>query len=160
MAERKKGMLDKKIKVQDSISSEIIGSRPDVTYLPEDYWNSGRKAQIWIFPNEEGLNPLYTQADFPWEERINKWFLMVSSHEGKAPVKLYQDVEIYALYLEKGKKVSFPIKGTKNSFYLAVLEGNGKINGIPVNEKEDAYGDESFELEAEHNDMHVLLFIV
>lgn len=119
-----------------------------------------RLIQIWIMPNEYGLNPIYDQKRFHWQDRVNRWFLMVSSKEEKAPVRLYQDVDIYSLYLEKGNRIEFPMKSAKRSFYLTVLEGDGRINGKYIRARQDVYGAESFELEPDHEDLHVLLFIV
>jgi hypothetical protein len=164
-------MVDGKLTHKDNITEEERTiERGDIQYMSagqgivHSEYNKGqtpvRLLQIWIIPNEYGLNPIYAEQKFHWEDRVNKWMLMVSPEDGMAPVKLFQDVEIYALYLEKGNKISFPMKNHNKSFYLTVIEGDGRINGEYIRTHQDAYGTQSFELEPVHENLHVLLFIL
>lgn len=90
--------------------------------------NTARLLQIWIYPNEKDMKPNYGDYRFKWEERENKWLHLVSKFDGKAPVRINQDVNIYATNLEKGKEISFEIAEGRQA-YLVNIEGLAKING-------------------------------
>jgi redox-sensitive bicupin YhaK (pirin superfamily) len=90
--------------------------------------NTARLLQIWIYPIEKGLKPNYGDYRFKWEERENKWLHLVSKIDGKAPVRINQDVNIYATNLEKGKEISFEVAEGRQA-YLVNIEGLATING-------------------------------
>lgn len=90
-----------------------------------------RFLQIWILPDRRGYTPNYGDFRFDWDERKNNWLPIVSSKEGNAPIKINQDVNIYALELEKGKEISFPVKEGRQA-YLVQIEGSSFINQIDL----------------------------
>lgn len=93
--------------------------------------NTLRFLQIWIFPNEKGLTPNYGDYRFQWEDRKNKWLQIVSSTEGNAPIKIYQDANIYVLELEKDKEIDFKVREGRQA-YLVQIEGSSEINKIEL----------------------------
>lgn len=114
-----------------------------------------RLAQIWIIPDRNGYEPKYGQIDFKWEDRINK-FLLIASGEKKAPIKINQSVNIYALYLEKNKKIKFsPQKGY--GYYIAFFQGKTEISDLVAEKYEAIMGDESIEIHS-LEDTHMLIF--
>jgi quercetin 2,3-dioxygenase len=90
-----------------------------------------RLLQIWIFPNKSGLQPNYGDFRFNWEDRKNNWLHMVSGLNGIAPIKIYQDANIYSLELEQGKELNFPVKEGRQA-YLVQIEGTSAINEIEL----------------------------
>lgn len=90
-----------------------------------------RFLQIWIFPDKQGYKPNYGDYRFNWDDRHNKWLHMVSIKNGNAPIKINQDMNIYSLELEKGKKIGFPVKEGRQA-YLVQIEGNSIINNIEL----------------------------
>lgn len=90
-----------------------------------------RLLQIWIFPNKSGLQPNYGDYRFNWEDRKNNWLHLVSGLNGNAPIKIYQDANIYSLELEQGNELDFPVKEGRQA-YLVQIEGTSAINEIEL----------------------------
>jgi len=70
-----------------------------------------RFLQIWIFPDRKDHTPSYGDFRFTWEDRINTLLPLVSPMEGSAPVKIHQDVHLYASYLEAER--AFVLRGAR-----------------------------------------------
>ncbi len=94
-----------------------------------------RLLQIWIFPDKKGYTPSYGDHQFNWDDRKNKWLHMVSSIKGDAPIKINQDANIFALELEQGNKISFPIKDGRQG-YLVQIEGTSNINDLQLTDRD------------------------
>lgn len=94
-----------------------------------------RLLQIWIFPDEIGHTPNYGDQPFQFEDRHNQWLHVVSNMEGHAPIQIHQDANIYALELDKGKEISFPVKQGRQA-YLVQIEGNSTINSIQLDSRD------------------------
>ncbi|MDU5082927.1 hypothetical protein CIW83_17850 [Tissierella sp. P1] len=97
--------------------------------------NTSRFLQIWIIPNEKGLTPNYGDYRFQWEDRRNKWLQIVSSTEGNAPIKIYQDANIHVLELEKNKEIDFKVREGRQA-YLVQIEGISEINEIELKDRD------------------------
>jgi quercetin 2,3-dioxygenase len=94
-----------------------------------------RLLQIWIFPDKAGYNPVYGDHRFQWEERQDTWLHMVSGKNGKAPIKINQDANLYSLELSKGKQIDFTVNKGRQA-YLVQIEGNSTINEIVLNDRD------------------------
>lgn len=81
--------------------------------------------QIWIMPNKRGVDPDWKSHTFPKEPAKTKLSLLVSG-DGKAPLSIHQDANIYAGRLEKGTIIDHPVF---HQVYLLVSEGDLEING-------------------------------
>lgn len=86
--------------------------------------------QIWIIPEQQGLNPNYGEIHFPWENRVDKLLHMVSHINGSAPIKIHQDVNIYSTFTDK--EFSFEVKKGRQA-YLIFVEGEGKVEDSHLN---------------------------
>ena len=93
-----------------------------------------RLLQIWIFPPKAGLPRLYGSKKFKENERRNRLLNIVSSQNGNADIKIYQDVNIYVS--ESDKDLEFKIKENRQ-IYFVQIEGSSKIND-EILEKGDA----------------------
>ena len=92
--------------------------------------------QIWIFPNEEGLEPSYDQKQFDPEDWDGKLFKLATGFKGdNAPVKLNADAAIYRANLNEGQTIDFSNKNEKD---ILIYLRNGKlsVNGTEAG-KED-----------------------
>jgi redox-sensitive bicupin YhaK (pirin superfamily) len=117
---------------------------------------TARLLQIWILPNEKGLKPNYGDYRFKWEERENKWLHLVSEIEGEAPVKINQDVNIYAVNLDMGNEISFEVAEGRQA-YLVNIEGLASVNGEQLVTRDALEAvEESLNIRAEEN-VHVLV---
>lgn len=94
-----------------------------------------RFIQIWILPDQTGHTPSYGDFKFEWKLRKNKWFHIVSSKEGNAPIKINQDVNFYLLELDQDQQISFPIRENRQG-YLVQIEGISTINEINLNTRD------------------------
>lgn len=116
-----------------------------------------RLLQIWILPDEDGYKPNYGQNNYNWSERENKWLHLVSKIDGNAPIKIHQDVNLYALYLYKDNIETMNLANGRQA-YLVQIEGNSTINEVMLNEK-DALEiiEENIKIKAKENSHFLLI---
>lgn len=134
-------VVDGELTHGDSIGNKSTITRGHVQYMSagtgvyHSERNFGDKTlrflQIWIIPDKKGYTPSYGDYRFNWEERHNQWLHMVSSKEGPAPVKINQDVNIYALELEQDKEIIFAVAEGRQA-YLVQVEGVSNVNNIEL----------------------------
>ena len=91
-----------------------------------------RLLQIWIIPPKAGLPRLYGSKRYEEKDRINKFLNIVSSQEGNADIKIYQDINIYVSELEIDKSLEFEIKENRQVYFVQI-EGSSNINEITLN---------------------------
>ena len=91
-----------------------------------------RLLQIWIIPPKAGLPRLYGSKRYEGKDRINKFLNIVSSQNGNADIKIYQDVNIYVSELEINKSLEFEIKEDRQVYFVQI-EGSSNINEITLN---------------------------
>lgn len=91
-----------------------------------------RLLQIWIIPPFAGLSRLYGSKRFEEIDRKNTLLNIVSSQEGTADIKIYQDVNIYVSELEINKSLEFEIKEDRQVYFVQI-EGSSNINEITLN---------------------------
>ncbi|QKF80750.1 pirin family protein [Halarcobacter ebronensis] len=136
-------IIDGEITHKDSMGNEEVLKRGEVQYLSagsgifHSEFNQHdskilRLLQIWILPPKKSLPKLYGSYKFKKEQREDKFLNIVSSQEGEAPIKLYQDVNIYVSELKKEKKLTFDILKNRQ-IYFVQIEGSSNINGEILN---------------------------
>ena len=91
-----------------------------------------RLLQIWIIPPKSGLPRLYGSKRYEEKDRINKFLNIVSSTNGNADIKIYQDINIYVSELEIDKSLEFEIKENRQVYFVQI-EGNSQIDDIILN---------------------------
>jgi redox-sensitive bicupin YhaK (pirin superfamily) len=94
-----------------------------------------RFMQIWIFPDQRGYTPNYGDYRFALEERFDKWLPIATGYNNKennAPIKVHQDINVYATILSAGKNIDFKV-GRSRQAYLVCLEGGADIGDIHLN---------------------------
>ena len=96
-----------------------------------------RFLQIWILPDQNGYQPNYGDHPFRWEDREDRWLRIVSGEEGRAAVKIHQDMEISVLFLGKGQEMSYSLAEGRQA-YLIQIEGSGTVNGHVISQKDAA----------------------
>ncbi|UTJ06678.1 pirin family protein [Arcobacter roscoffensis] len=148
-------IVDGEITHKDSMGNQETLKKGEVQYLSagDGIFHSEynlhetkdlRLLQIWVYPPKRGLPRLYGSYRFTQEERKNKLLNIVSSQEGNAKIKIYQDVQFYVSELEKDKSIEFDIKKNRQ-VYFVLIEGSALINSIELN-----YGD-AMEITKESN---------
>jgi redox-sensitive bicupin YhaK (pirin superfamily) len=103
------------------VHSEFNGSREEPVHL----------LQIWIVPEERGIEPSYEQKSFPLEERKGRLRLLASRDGREGTVTIHQDASIYGTVLGAGQRVSFDLKPSRNA-WVHVARGAVTLNGTPL----------------------------
>lgn len=87
--------------------------------------------QIWIVPNQAGVEPRYDQKKFEYQNTRNEWVQLVSplAEKEEAGLKIHQDAYINAILLEANKTEIYHFKNSNNGLYLLVVEGEVEIAG-------------------------------
>jgi redox-sensitive bicupin YhaK (pirin superfamily) len=93
--------------------------------------------QIWILPKEKDLEPSYEQKYFPSEEKEGKLCLIASPDGRQGSVTIHQDVDLYAVLLRAGEKISHLLaEGHKG--WIQVARGSIELNGSSLGQGDGA----------------------
>jgi len=84
--------------------------------------------QIWILPDQQGLEPSYEQRNFPASEKQSKLRLIAAKDGREGAVTIHQDVDLYASVLAAGDRVSHTFKPNRSA-WLQVAQGTAVLNG-------------------------------
>jgi quercetin 2,3-dioxygenase len=93
--------------------------------------------QIWMFPEQEGLKPMYDQKNFSEAEKRGKLRLLASPDGRDGSVKIRQDNELYATLLSGGETVTHELKPDRHA-YVQVARGSVRLNGTELGEGDGA----------------------
>lgn len=150
---------------RDSLGNEGSIGRGEVQYMSagtgiyhSEHNNSSETLhlyQIWILPEKNGLKPNYGESHFDWNLREDNLFHMVSSENGNAPIKVYQDINIYSISTDK--EFSFEVKKGRQ-LYLSLLEGASDINEVSLIEGDSIESVEENIIIKPKKKSHYLLF--
>ena len=81
--------------------------------------------QIWILPDQLGLEPSYGQRVFPKEKKRNQWCLIASESLAGA-LKIHQDVNVSVCALDQDKQAEYQLKSRRHG-WLQVAEGSVRL---------------------------------
>ncbi|GAB5563109.1 MAG: pirin family protein [Winogradskyella sp.] len=96
--------------------------------------------QIWIFPNEQSVEPRYDQVTLDVNDRENKLQQVLSPNPEDSGVWIHQDAWFNMTNLDEGKTLTYNLnKPEKNGVYVFVLKGDATINNQSLNER-DGFG--------------------
>jgi len=83
--------------------------------------------QIWIIPDEEGIEPGYEQKFFPAEDKRGKMRNVASPEGCNGSVRIHQNALIYAALVDGDERVSHDLADGRQA-YVHVARGNVTIN--------------------------------
>jgi hypothetical protein len=86
--------------------------------------------QIWLLPNQQGLDPLYGQKTFPILEQPNRLHRIATRDGRDGTFLIRTDAEVAAARLEPGASLTAPLH--LGNGWLQVARGALTINGEPV----------------------------
>lgn len=130
--------------------ADSMGNRHTITRGQVQYMSAGtgvfhsehnlgkettRLLQIWVIPDAKNHTPNYGDYPFSQNERENQWLPIASGQDGDAPIKIHQDVHIYAAELSAGTPLSFEVPSGRQA-YLVQIEGQANINGLALDERD------------------------
>ncbi|MGD8567967.1 MAG: pirin family protein [Gammaproteobacteria bacterium] len=117
-----------------------------------------RFLQIWIFPDQRGIQPGYEQKQFGADLAQGKLCLVASPDGRNGSVLIHQDISIYVARLNPNESVTHPLRISRRG-WIQVTRGE-----VAVNNEELAAGDgaaveneESVKISAT-DDAEILLF--
>ncbi|NJM74832.1 MAG: pirin family protein [Acaryochloridaceae cyanobacterium RU_4_10] len=115
--------------------------------------------QIWILPEQKGIEPSYEQKNFATTEKQGK-LKLVGSHDGRdGSITIHQNVDLYAAALAEGESVSYTFAPNRVG-WLQVARGNVQLNDLTLSAGDGvAIAQESLiALKGTVQDAEVLLF--
>ena len=87
--------------------------------------------QIWIEPNERGVQPGYEEKHFDDASKRGKLRLIASQDARDGSVRIHQDANLYAALVDGGESVSLDAKPGRR-VYVHVVRGEAEVNGQPL----------------------------
>jgi redox-sensitive bicupin YhaK (pirin superfamily) len=87
--------------------------------------------QIWILPEQNGLEPGYEQKLFPAEEKRNRWRLVGSRDGREGSLTIHQDLSLSSTVLDAGESIDYGFDGRRRGF-LQVVRGTVEIDGEAI----------------------------
>jgi len=84
--------------------------------------------QIWILPDQRGLDPTYEQRAFMREEKRGRWRLVASKDGRDSSVTVHQDMDLYITSLDPGERLSYRMK-TGHHAWVQITRGEFVLNG-------------------------------
>jgi redox-sensitive bicupin YhaK (pirin superfamily) len=72
------------------------------------------------------------------EDRFDRWLPLATGYDNKendAPIKIHQDVNVYATILSAGKSIDFKV-GADRQAYMVCLEGTADVGGIHLDTRD------------------------
>lgn len=97
--------------------------------------------QLWIFPENNQVEPRYDQKDFSGELVINKLTTIVSPKDKCMDGSLWIHQQAYLSFgdFEDSKTLEYQLKNEENGVYVFLIEGEVSIDGQAL-KKRDALG--------------------
>ncbi|HEY6230756.1 MAG TPA: pirin family protein [Pyrinomonadaceae bacterium] len=93
--------------------------------------------QIWIFPEQQGMEPEYEEKKFTDEEKRNTLRLIVSPDGSDGSVRIHQDAKIYASLLDEGRQLEHALAQRRGA-WLQVAAGAVTINDAALKQGDGA----------------------
>ena len=87
--------------------------------------------QIWMFPEQDDLDPGYEQLEFTREQKLNQLRLIASRDGRNSSITVHQRVDLYASILEAGARIDYETK-TSHKVFVQVIDGELSLNGQPA----------------------------
>lgn len=92
---------------------------------------STRLLQIWIQPEQPGLEPSYQEQDFDLQERENRWLILASPDREEGIVNIRQDARIFNTVLKSNFTLNLPASENRKG-WLQVVDGEVSVGEISL----------------------------
>ncbi len=135
-------VLDGALEHRDSLGNGSVIKPGDVQYMSagtgvtHSEFNASKTDpvhlyQIWMFPEKQGLKPVYDQKNFSEADKRGNLRLVASPDGRDGSVKIRQENELYATVLGAGESVRHALKPERHA-YVQVARGSVKLNGTQL----------------------------
>jgi quercetin 2,3-dioxygenase len=88
--------------------------------------------QIWILPNETGVQPGYEQRFFDLNKQSGSWLLVAAPDARDGALKVHQDAELSLAVLPKGENLNYSLRAGRQA-WVQVGRGRVTLNGALLN---------------------------
>ena len=114
--------------------------------------------QVWILPDEAGLQPSYEQKEFAENDFRNVLFPVASGQNKAGAVSFHTAATIYRSQLEAGRQLQHHTSVDRKLF-IYLTSGNLQVNGEPLSPRDQARleGVETLELAADQDADFILI---
>lgn len=140
-------VLDGEMTHEDSMGNKDVIRAGDVqrmsagTGLTHSEYNLAQKPvhfyQIWIFPDEKGLEPSYDQKSFSSDQWHNTLLPVASGQGCENAVTFHTDATIYRSKLDERRNLTFE-NAPKRRVFIYVTDGELLIDGVVLSKADQA----------------------
>jgi quercetin 2,3-dioxygenase len=85
--------------------------------------------QIWITPNQQGIEPSYEEKTFERTEKRGRLRLIASPDRASGSVLIHQDARVYAGLFDGDERATLEV-GPARRLYVHVARGSVRANGV------------------------------
>src|SRR5216684_1404381 len=85
--------------------------------------------QIWIEPEQRGIDPGYEQKKIDLSAAHGKFQVIASRESGPGKVQVHQDASLSVTLLEPGQKLSYQLPSGRHA-WVQVARGAATLNGV------------------------------
>lgn len=96
-----------------------------------------RFLQIWIPPNQAGLEPRYAQKRFPIADQTGEFHLLLDPDAAGDALLIHQDVRLYGGRFHGDESARLPLEEGRRG-WVQVVRGSLELNGITLEEGDGA----------------------
>ncbi len=93
--------------------------------------------QIWLFPDQRGLDPSYEERSFSPSEKHNRLRLVASRDGREGSLTVHQDADVFLSTLDAGTNVSHPLRPGRHA-WVQVMRGSVRVGDIMLGEGDAA----------------------
>jgi redox-sensitive bicupin YhaK (pirin superfamily) len=130
------------------LHSEFNPSKSDTTHM----------LQVWLFPDQRGMQPGYTEWHPKPEHAAEPKVLVISNDGREDSAVIHQDASIYRLKLKPGQQITHDL-AAKRGAWLQLARGSVSLNGTPLTAGDAASTEDAGRLTITANeDAEALLF--
>jgi redox-sensitive bicupin YhaK (pirin superfamily) len=87
--------------------------------------------QIWVTPNQSGIEPNYQQQAIPGGLVVGELKLLTSPDGRDGSLRMVQDALIYSGLLNGGQRIRYPMDAQRRA-YVHLVRGTLNLNGITM----------------------------
>jgi redox-sensitive bicupin YhaK (pirin superfamily) len=114
--------------------------------------------QIWVIPNQTGLEPGYEQRAFPLDEHLGEWILIASKDGRDGSVIVHQNADLWAVHCTAGQRMTLQITPDHRA-WAQIARGAVTLNGVSLTAGDGAAATEEATLSFQAvEDAEMLLF--
>ena len=114
--------------------------------------------QIWIQPEEKGLEPGYQEANFSDDDEQGGLRLIASGKPTNGELKIHQDVDLYASVLDAEARAELNLRPGRHA-WIQVIRGEVAVNGEELHTGDGAAVSEETALELKaRSETELLIF--